>query len=558
MKKIAVIGGGWYGCHIALTLKKAGFDVTLFEAGDDIFKGISGMFGIRLHAGPHYPRSEKTRRNCQQGFFEFIETYPELVVNHEYSYYGLGNKDATGEPSKINLETFRAVGKESINSKEVNPSELGYSNLLSIVDIEEPSILVGNLLRKKFRGYLESAGVKVIYNFPVQELRKEGDKTFVIGNDSCGIFDFVVNTSSFKTLLPPPESPLPFELNIVYQPCLAVVYEDRLSKVKKSRPFSFIVMDGWYPCMMPWIDGSEEASEGIDDYRKYIVTHGSYTIMGSFPTVDEANACLKKIDEIFIKTHVQPKCETEMKRFWPHFFDTMPNSEDPRFRYVGYKAAVLAKIKTNREFRSAVTFAFEKMDVIYVVPGKVSNIFDAARETLSLINKENVLSQGDYLYVRGGALHDGVSEFAEAITVRNTCDLQTYEKLIHEETSPDSGEDPGEDFALVPDLPTFLKPHDYKSSSQQSFPVQEKVIGKTEALGIKFFDPIHKTKSREIFSQPPLPTASIENLNQAKKTTFTDYLEAANLSEPSLIHAESPGAIEPLIIESPSKRLRNF
>ena len=37
MKKIAVIGGGWYGCHIACALRLAGHDVTLFEIHERIF-----------------------------------------------------------------------------------------------------------------------------------------------------------------------------------------------------------------------------------------------------------------------------------------------------------------------------------------------------------------------------------------------------------------------------------------------------------------------------------------------------------------------------------------
>lgn len=426
--KIAIIGGGWYGAHIALTLQKEGHFVTLFESGDDIFKGISGTFGIRLHAGPHYPRSEKTRKNCQEGFSEFIKEYPELVVEHVYSLYGLGNIDATGKPSKIDLEKFRAVGKENQDSREIDTEEWGFTNLLSAFDIKEPSILVGNLLREKFKEYLKKAGVTVLLNSSVEELKKVSDKIVVRGNTFSGIFDHVVNTTSFKALLPPPELPLPFDLNIVYQPCLALVYEDRLSKTMSQPPFSFIVMDGWYPCIMPWIEDNEKT----ENFRKYVVTHGSYTIMDSFSNVEEANDCLATIDENFVEKHIRPKCEFEMNRFWPEFFDCLPNSTEPRFKYIGYKGSVLAKAKSNGEFRSSIIFEVNGM--IYIFPGKVSNIFDAARETLSLINNTNILKHGDYRYVQGGSLHEGIAEFSEAITVRNTCDLHTYRGFVSDET----------------------------------------------------------------------------------------------------------------------------
>lgn len=61
---IAVVGAGWYGLHIALTLKEAGYQVIILDQGDDILSGTSGSFGIRLHRGPHYPRCSKTRERC--------------------------------------------------------------------------------------------------------------------------------------------------------------------------------------------------------------------------------------------------------------------------------------------------------------------------------------------------------------------------------------------------------------------------------------------------------------------------------------------------------------
>lgn len=430
MKKIAVIGGGWYGCHIARALKLRGYDVTLFESANDIFKGISGKFGIRLHVGPHYPRSEKTRKSCREGYAEFIKTYPELVVGHVYSTYGLGIRDVNNEPPKIDLKTFREVGKEVV-SKEIDPKKWGYNNLQSGLNVEEPSILIGDDLREKFKTYLSSAGVKIACNFKINKLvRWEDAKTMVMGEgDTCfGVFDYVVNTTSYQALLPPPKSSLPFNLNIIYQPCLALIYEDRLSKVISLPPFSFIVIDGLFPCIMPYLTRTEEAE---DAYRKYIVTHGKFTIMGSYETVQEAKACLAKIDEKFISTHVRPICETEMERFWPPFGALMPASAGRRFKCVSWQGTVLAKIKTNREFRSAVTFARD--GVVYVIPGKVSNVFDAERETVSLINNQNVSHQEAYQYVKNGVLDDAVNEITEPLDpkIRNACTLQTYAEITN-------------------------------------------------------------------------------------------------------------------------------
>ena len=60
--KIAIIGAGWFGCHIGSELKKKNLEISIFEKEDDIFKNGSGNNTNRLHLGFHYPRSKKTRK----------------------------------------------------------------------------------------------------------------------------------------------------------------------------------------------------------------------------------------------------------------------------------------------------------------------------------------------------------------------------------------------------------------------------------------------------------------------------------------------------------------
>lgn len=414
--KIGIVGAGWYGCHLACVLKSAGYEVTLFEKNADFFMGISGEFGIRLHAGPHYPRSAETRKNCRRGFDEFYKRYPELVIEHAYSIYGLGEVGANNEPTKVNAEQFKAICKESINCHEIDPKTWGYQNLISAINIEEPSIAVGERLHKTFRKYLKEAGVNPVFNFEVKKLEKSGDKISISNGQVTEYFDHIINATSFQSLLPTEE--LPFEMELVYQPCLALVYEDSMPT---ERPLSFIVMDGWFPCLMP-NNGLQEEKQAT---RKYLLTHGKWTIMGSFAKASEAQNLLENLDKDFIEQQVKPPSEQEMNRFWPEFAQ--------RFKYTGqWKGAVLAKLKTTREFRSAITFA--KDGVIHIIPGKVSNIFDAEREVFAYLNKENVLCFNGYHYIRKGVLDDSLGELREKPKMGepNTCTLQTFEELMQQ------------------------------------------------------------------------------------------------------------------------------
>ena len=86
--------------------------------------------------------------------------------------------------------------------------------------------------------------------------------------------------------------------------------------------------------------------------RDYILTHGSYTILGSFPQPGQAQSLLDRISEDSTVTpQIRTAAEDEMTRFWPSFKE--------RFVYRGWQGTVLAKLRTHSEFRSSVVFEKE-------------------------------------------------------------------------------------------------------------------------------------------------------------------------------------------------------
>ncbi len=421
-EKIAIIGAGWYGCHLALALRKRGYDVTLFEKNSQIFSGVSGKYGIRLHAGLHYPRSDKTRENCRSGFAKFRECYPELVIEHEHAYYGVGTTDADGNPSKVTKEQFLTVAQELdgiFDWKEIDPEEQGFRELETAIDLDEPSAVLGEPLREAFMGYLKTAGVKVVCNFDVEKIEKDAAGNLMVhGNKSAEGFSKVINATGYQAHLPK-KNDFPIEMNVTYQPCLSLVYEDTQTG---NKPISFIVMDGWFPCIMPVCDREQTDMAS----REYILTHGKYTIMGNFQDPNNARTVLSRLNDAFVETNIKKPSESEMNRFWPEFSE--------RFRYKGWRGEVLAKLKTKKEFRSG--FTYENDDVIHVFPGKISNIFDVEAEVLSLLHRQNVISQNGYSFIQSGVIQDSRAEIQEKPLPDepNTGNLQTFIDLIDEQT----------------------------------------------------------------------------------------------------------------------------
>lgn len=88
--KIAVIGGGIYGCHFAnafhnacekasLILKEPmKAKLTIYEKDDVLFSQASGKNSFRIHKGFHYPRTGNTRKMCYNDHNKFIHCYPNF------------------------------------------------------------------------------------------------------------------------------------------------------------------------------------------------------------------------------------------------------------------------------------------------------------------------------------------------------------------------------------------------------------------------------------------------------------------------------------------------
>ena len=94
LQKIAIIGAGWYGCHLALSLYKAGHDVALLEQSKDIFSGASFYNQNRLHLGFHYPRSYITRIQSKRGYRLFVKKYPDLLRPINMNVYCISSTES--------------------------------------------------------------------------------------------------------------------------------------------------------------------------------------------------------------------------------------------------------------------------------------------------------------------------------------------------------------------------------------------------------------------------------------------------------------------------------
>jgi glycine/D-amino acid oxidase-like deaminating enzyme len=116
---VVVIGGGFFGCSIALYLKKYFNSVLIIEKEADLLQRASYNNQARVHNGYHYPRSFLTALRSRYNFPQFVTEYRSCIVDNFTSYYAIAKKF-----SKINVKQFKNFCDRIDAPLEVAPLEV--------------------------------------------------------------------------------------------------------------------------------------------------------------------------------------------------------------------------------------------------------------------------------------------------------------------------------------------------------------------------------------------------------------------------------------------------
>ena len=261
--EIAIVGAGWFGCHLALALREE-HNITVFEK-DEIFSGASGHNQNRLHLGFHYPRSYETRICAMEGYQEFVGIYSDLCETIDTNLYAVADK-----VSLLDYQTYlHIMDSTGLSYDEVDPKDYGLENVSGCIKVDEKLVLTSKA-KKFFSDQITPRYEK----FDVEQVNK---------------FDVVLNCSSqvFQSCK---------DWDLLYEPCLMLNY-------KCSVDFPAVtIMDGALCTVYPKED---------DIYTLYSVEHSPRREMTSYYRSSNQEATsgdIKRFEEV-VKTYV------------PHFKD---------------------------------------------------------------------------------------------------------------------------------------------------------------------------------------------------------------------------------------------
>lgn len=229
-KKIAVVGGGIFGCTIASNLSKEGISVDLYEKNHSIISQASFTNQYRIHKGYHYPRSKETAYQSKKGTISFQKEYPESIVNGNIDhYYCISSIDSLVSSSQY-IDFMDEVGLEyDISSLNVIKKD-SVSLIVKVNELLFDPIILKNLCKKNLQKYNVNLFLNEEVN--IQNLQK---------------YDYVIN-STYSNI----NSLLPKKLHKDYQFELC---EKPLVKLPKSyKNKSIVIMDGPFMCIDPYGD----------------------------------------------------------------------------------------------------------------------------------------------------------------------------------------------------------------------------------------------------------------------------------------------------------------
>jgi hypothetical protein len=286
--KIAIIGGGWLGCHLSSKLKDNN-KVSLFDK-QNIFTGSSLYNQNRLHKGFHYSRNQPTRKLCQNTFLDFLKDYNHIVDKIENNYYAVPYTK-----SIIDYQTYKNIFQyDNIDFIESNPPFL--SNVEGSLIVDERYI---NPIKAK--SYFENKLKPLFFKKEITS-----DKLIKISKE----YDLVINTTN-NMLQPIPE--------YTYELCLTLVY----TKIKNNEFNALTMVDGPFFSIYPYIND------------KYTVTDVQYTPIYSNTNIQDIENFKMNINNKFIlnvKSKIEEKITYYFKDFhkyftYDHFFTSIKNKK---------------------------------------------------------------------------------------------------------------------------------------------------------------------------------------------------------------------------------------
>jgi glycine/D-amino acid oxidase-like deaminating enzyme len=167
-----VIGGGFYGARLAISLRKAGDSVLLLERESMLLTRASLANQARVHNGYHYPRSVLTSIRSRLNYDRFRADYRAAVYESFDHYYAIAREGS--KTTAVQFAQFcRRVGAPIAPAPEHVRKLFDASRIEDVVLVTECAF-DATALRTALEIDLERVGVDVRLDATARRVTREG------------------------------------------------------------------------------------------------------------------------------------------------------------------------------------------------------------------------------------------------------------------------------------------------------------------------------------------------------------------------------------------------
>jgi len=314
---IAIIGGGWVGCHLAYKLKE-NYNIVIYEKNNELFKETSYKNQNRLHLGYHYSRNSKTRNLCLNTFDRFIKDYSFLLKKLPKNLYCIPKNE-----SIIDYNTFKQIF-DKYNINEINHK---LTNIEGCVNTDEQFINF-KLANSFFNNELSNLMIEeTIDEIKLKELQQNFD--LVINCTNNLIKDTTTNNS-------------------FYELTITLIYE----KIKPILFDALTLVDGKLFSIYPYLNND------------YTVTDVEHTPIKKFKSIKKLNKFIKNFDEKIVEER-KNLIEIKVNKYY--------NSFNNDFKFKTYFLSIKSKIENLSDDRSPIIT--KNGNLVHCFTGKIQGIY---------------------------------------------------------------------------------------------------------------------------------------------------------------------------------------
>lgn len=168
-----IIGGGFYGCCLALFLRSIARRVLVVEAGDRLLDRASRVNQARIHTGFHYPRSAVTAVKSMMLHRRFAMDFPEAVVDNFQMLYAIARRRSKVSPKRFS-RMFQDIGAPLAPASDAQAALFSEDTVEAVFACTEAAFDF-SVLRRLMHERLDAAGVEVRLSTTVEAVEDRAD-----------------------------------------------------------------------------------------------------------------------------------------------------------------------------------------------------------------------------------------------------------------------------------------------------------------------------------------------------------------------------------------------